>query len=447
MTLVNPDSLREESKLAFRIHTEPELKYYGPTGVYNSIWNDYVGTYPVPATLSVWRRRYLLATTQIHPDGWREPTPYGAFNITCQLHQFDYDVLTSNGTTWKRLGGFDNYAESLMTPYMVRQSINFGQPIGRTYVWRPVVSKDTLDQAYTEALAKAARRKITLTTEAAELGKSIQTLADRFRKLVAALVLIKRGRFADAWRMFGVRTWRSGAETWLEWQYGWKPMINTVQSALELVEKGLDERPTFHVTRTIRKPLPDPHGYFHYIGEEGCKVRFDFELKDRFKSNQNQVGLSLQSMIETGWELLPFSFVVDWVIPIGTFIQSLGATQGLTFKGGSNTRWVRNFIEDTWFANGSDRKLLKGKKPSCTIRSFAVVRDVQMYPPLGPRLYMKFPFSSPQRLLSLASLVAVLSSNHRQVTPGALALLNQERIRTTNQYREWKYNRAKQKKK
>jgi hypothetical protein len=37
------------------------------------------------------------------------------------------------------------------------------------------------------------------------------------------------------------------------------------------------------------------------------------------------------------WELVPFSFVLDWFIPIGSYLSQLDASAGMEFLGGSTT--------------------------------------------------------------------------------------------------------------
>jgi hypothetical protein len=38
--------------------------------------------------------------------------------------------------------------------------------------------------------------------------------------------------------------------------------------------------------------------------------------------------------LSIGWEVIPYSFVVDWFAPIGNTLSSLTATAGLDFLGG-----------------------------------------------------------------------------------------------------------------
>jgi hypothetical protein len=41
------------------------------------------------------------------------------------------------------------------------------------------------------------------------------------------------------------------------------------------------------------------------------------------------------------WEILPFSFVADWFLPIGPYLESLTAFHGLDFVSGSKTLFTR----------------------------------------------------------------------------------------------------------
>jgi hypothetical protein len=51
--------------------------------------------------------------------------------------------------------------------------------------------------------------------------------------------------------------------------------------------------------------------------------------------------LGLTNPVEVLWELVPFSFVIDWALPIGSFISQFDASLGWTFVDGSITRAYR----------------------------------------------------------------------------------------------------------
>jgi hypothetical protein len=44
------------------------------------------------------------------------------------------------------------------------------------------------------------------------------------------------------------------------------------------------------------------------------------------------------------WEKIPWSFVVDWLLPIGAYLDSMDATLGWTFRAGSTTKRVSGSV-------------------------------------------------------------------------------------------------------
>jgi hypothetical protein len=48
--------------------------------------------------------------------------------------------------------------------------------------------------------------------------------------------------------------------------------------------------------------------------------------------------------INLGWELIPFSFVLDWFLPVGQYLEALSAWDGLDFKQGYKTTFTKREI-------------------------------------------------------------------------------------------------------
>jgi hypothetical protein len=51
--------------------------------------------------------------------------------------------------------------------------------------------------------------------------------------------------------------------------------------------------------------------------------------------------LGLTNPLSVAWELTPWSFVADWVLPIGQLIDTLDAYNGKSFIGGTSTEFYR----------------------------------------------------------------------------------------------------------
>jgi hypothetical protein len=48
--------------------------------------------------------------------------------------------------------------------------------------------------------------------------------------------------------------------------------------------------------------------------------------------------------VNLAWEILPYSFVIDWLLPIGPYLETLSAWHGTAFAGGFKTQFTRQNI-------------------------------------------------------------------------------------------------------
>ena len=111
---------------------------------------------------------------------------------------------------------------------------------------------------------------------------------------------------------------------------------------------------------------------------------------------RNDTKYGLVNPLSLGWELIPFSFVVDWCMPIGNFLEALTAHYGLTFDSGftsvtcrgsvSGTRKVSNAIGT---ANGIRYDFLSNNRTA--LGNFPM-----------PRVYAKNPFKTSNVMSALA---------------------------------------------
>lgn len=61
-----------------------------------------------------------------------------------------------------------------------------------------------------------------------------------------------------------------------------------------------------------------------------------YYLEDNaFAQRMSQTGLSNPLIL--AWELVPYSFVVDWFVGVGSYLNNLDATIGLQFNSGTKT--------------------------------------------------------------------------------------------------------------
>jgi hypothetical protein len=125
---------------------------------------------------------------------------------------------------------------------------------------------------------------------------------------------------------------------WLELQYGWKPLLSDVYGAAKALEgrpKG-DWRVTAKVTKSredtwVVQKLPAPTSNFDAHRCEARLFRSVFARIDALPQNEAIISLAslgVTNPLSVAWELVPYSFVVDWCIPIGGWLESLDALLG-----------------------------------------------------------------------------------------------------------------------
>lgn len=117
---------------------------------------------------------------------------------------------------------------------------------------------------------------------------------------------------------------KTSANNWLELQYGWLPLLNDAYNAGESLAKIT--QPFVHVVRVSRKV--NSGGFSGYSSGNS----YDFDSRSSFarksiKAIYRETGvptLTMLNPLSVAWEKLPYSFVVDWFIPIGNYLSARG---------------------------------------------------------------------------------------------------------------------------
>lgn len=196
------------------------------------------------------------------------------------------------------------------------------------YIWRRdwIISPEEV-QAYapsdgseyvTRAAAQIYSQGWDLLTFVAEL-KDIPRL---FASMASILELLtKRGRIPT--------NWPSMHSAWLSYRYGWTPLINDIKNIIKLVDHWSQEDRKRHrgvafgdYSMSSTKYVPDIDG-----GDGSTRyllVEDKIIVRPRGCVVADIVLPKLQiNPIQTGWELIPFSFVIDWVFNVGRTIAAL----------------------------------------------------------------------------------------------------------------------------
>jgi hypothetical protein len=178
----------------------------------------------------------------------------------------------------------------------------------------------------------------------AEVDKLAGTVLGTVRDLGNFAIALSRGKFAQAARIFGAGppgkkshrklTTLDISGRFLEMRYAWTPAIQDAYEAAKAfvaLSNGPRQVTFTKMYRTGRTLLYDTNYCRHTVNVE-VQRRYTFEQYEEM-SFARQLGLV--HPYGAIWERVPWSFVIDWFIPIGTYLELIGQVPYM--KG----RWLR----------------------------------------------------------------------------------------------------------
>jgi len=212
----------------------------------------------------------------------------------------------------------------------------------------------------------------------AQYSQTTNMIANTAKRLVGSITALKRGKFALAGEylfesrsgkglmtsMKGLSRSKSLASNWLELQYGWKPLLSDVDASMRILADYLTKARNFQevrgsafVGKETSYPKFGPLATTPHVGHEYDRRLYSVRFGVRYKVDSPTYNLLSQfgftNPINLAWEILPYSFVVDWFLPIGPYLESMSAPHGLEFISGFKTRFGRqNTTTDVSF-NGT----------------------------------------------------------------------------------------------
>lgn len=203
----------------------------------------------------------------------------------------------------------------------------------------------------TRALAALKEQDVNYAQAFAERRQTANLVASSAKKLAKGLIQLKKGNvkgFSDALGFKTNQRFKGVQRTWLELQYGWKPLLGDVYGATkDLFEKDKAEPKRYIIT--VRGSARDTVKQLEMGKAHDTSIKYD-RMIERVLSSRTRLdycqdhsylaGLSSGGFTNPqylAWELLPWSFVADWFIPIGDYLNVADAALGYNFLGGSST--------------------------------------------------------------------------------------------------------------
>lgn len=285
------------------------------------------------------------------PTGWIPPTAY-TFNYT--RWEISHGTCLSYYVPWPALN--TQRYEGLVGGGLGRfNTLNHWNDTSA----EPSFDPSLMNAALTAARLKLKRKKVDLGVAFGERKQTSNLVAKTASRLTGAVRRLRRGEIRGAMNALGIRRSarqprsRLWSNNWLELQYGWKPLLSDVFGACEALSKrpASDWRVTAKGVRSRKQIATRTFWSWDagvYTAECDIVAFVRIDAMPQNDAIMSLASLGVTNPLTVGWELLPYSFVVDWFIPIGQYLDSLDASFGFGSAYTSST----HFIKGEWKGAG-----------------------------------------------------------------------------------------------
>lgn len=228
---------------------------------------------------------------------------------------------------------------------------------------------ETLNKCYSRFVDKVSTAS-QWAVNMAEREDAVKMIASRCGQIAKSFNALRKGRVIDAANALGIsrkilkrdvtgKRWskpKDASKLWLEFHFGWEPLVQDIHQAATLCASGL---PTKKVsasasrTESFRGSAPAYEWAVSGGRKHVCRMQAEVSVSNPNLYYANQLGFLNPAAI--AWELIPFSFVVDWFTSVGQCLGSLTDFVGLDVKNafttimytGSQTALMHQYSGDT----------------------------------------------------------------------------------------------------
>lgn len=251
------------------------------------------------------------------------------------------DLSSPNGIYFNR---FANHTETFVAPHYTGHN--------------PTVRNKAITRLIDECDASL---EANLAQDIAQIGQLVNLIAGTAKRVSSAALNLKKGNLLGAANMLfghGPRKFGRGgppsklktlANNWLALQYGWKPLLQDLHGSMEAFGKFMLNNSSIVAVKASasvksftvvnEKSGSDIVGWTSTDQTSFTKFGVRFSIDSHLKAFLAQTGFT--NPLNLAWEILPFSFVADWFLPIGPYLESLSAFDGLHFVDGYEVNFSR----------------------------------------------------------------------------------------------------------
>jgi hypothetical protein len=270
-------------------------------------------------------------------SGFKQSKPYNIVTTPFVFRKHK-SQLSANKTVYLTLGGMDDYI-SLETD---------------------AVQPPEDNAAYTKFLGKMRAQNASLGVTLAEQSSARKMMIKRSRQMLGLGRALLVRDFKTAYRICTAdfndpptkTRWhpKTFANLWLEWSWGWSPMISDIGESLKTL---VDPVTPIYVRATHSnlyvnslRYYSNQSGFAGYYWRQVAEDRWDLQRTSSTGatvsvSSENVAlanRLGLLNLPQIAWQVQPFSFIIDKYVNVGQMIGSLSDTYGFTLTNAWKSR-------------------------------------------------------------------------------------------------------------
>lgn len=330
-------------------------------------------SFSIPETIWAKHSKYTCSSSNsvIGANGLRRPNQLTLHRVVWELQQ-PLTYTNYQSCPYKTKSNPDTYTwlpQGVQSRYIRTLHI-----YSNVHILPYNVSQKSIDQAVSKFYADVSDIKFNFAVFAMELAQTRDMVASRAWQIGRSYKLLRQGKIKQAIAQFttlkqnkvpikGDKPLKGKdlADAWLELRYGWTPLMYEIQGAIELLEeKILGGKLAQSYSKTTKVNYTDNST----VRSTGIDHQHNATINDHVTISclikpvcptriiLGQLGFDNPALI--AYELMPYSFVVDWFYNIGDYLQSQTALAGLSvdYFSITKTRYIQDEITSTQDPSG-----------------------------------------------------------------------------------------------
>lgn len=228
-----------------------------------------------------------------------------------------------------------------------------GQPDASVDIgaFSPNVFNDCLENLFDQV-----RGGLDLSVDIAEASQARSMVSKALQGLADLGTTVRKVR---RWNSRGPsrRNAREAADAWLQFTYGWKPLANSIYQTGQQIANQMANNRDGRKLRFRARASSHDRSQRNFPSSTGVPALETVETSHRCEivgyfcldnsAVEAMAGFTSLNPVSVAWELVPYSFVIDWVVNVGGYLRNLESAllYANTFAGGYVTESRRQTAE------------------------------------------------------------------------------------------------------